>query len=289
MKRSTARAFTLIELLVVVAIIALLISILLPSLGKAKEMANRVYCAANMTGITKSLILYGSDNADRFPSVPGPSNGANYSVNFPSNATSSLTPDGALVTTNTYQGDPLACLWMLVLNRSTANPKLYICKSDLGAGTPASVTDDTGHYYANFQKPDQISFSVANPWANGGGNGQWWRTTLDTQTPVLSDMAPMSGNSGKVTNSPKGSPASVYNSGNHRDAGQNVSFGDAHVEWFTNPYVGCAGDNIFTQGTNPGSPITTGGQIPNGGISSGSYPYDTVMTPVRNLSNYQVQ
>ena len=53
--------FTLIELLVVVSIIALLMSILLPSLGKAKELANRAYCAANLRGLTQSLITYQED------------------------------------------------------------------------------------------------------------------------------------------------------------------------------------------------------------------------------------
>src|SRR4051812_24321679 len=66
-----ARGFTLIELLVVVSIIALLISILLPSLGRAKEMANRVYCSANMRGITQSMYAYSEDGNNTYPCVPG--------------------------------------------------------------------------------------------------------------------------------------------------------------------------------------------------------------------------
>ena len=58
------RGFTLIELLVVVAIIALLIAILLPSLGKARELSNRSVCAANLRGVTQSLNVYAADNAD---------------------------------------------------------------------------------------------------------------------------------------------------------------------------------------------------------------------------------
>ena len=63
------RGFTLIELLVVVAIIALLIAILLPSLGKARELSNRSYCAANIRGVMQSCSVYSSENSDLFPAV----------------------------------------------------------------------------------------------------------------------------------------------------------------------------------------------------------------------------
>ncbi len=62
-------AFTLIELLVVVAIIAMLVSILLPSLGSAREQARAVVCGQLLRQFGNGLQTYGSENQDYIPGV----------------------------------------------------------------------------------------------------------------------------------------------------------------------------------------------------------------------------
>lgn len=61
------RGFTLVELLVVIGIIALLISILIPTLGKAREAGARTSCLSNMRQLHQSLVMYANANRDYLP------------------------------------------------------------------------------------------------------------------------------------------------------------------------------------------------------------------------------
>jgi prepilin-type N-terminal cleavage/methylation domain-containing protein len=64
---SRKKGFTLIELLVVIAIIAILASIIMPALGRAREAARRAVCIANLHNIGLMVLMYANDNDQFLP------------------------------------------------------------------------------------------------------------------------------------------------------------------------------------------------------------------------------
>ncbi|HVX85309.1 MAG TPA: prepilin-type N-terminal cleavage/methylation domain-containing protein [Phycisphaerae bacterium] len=294
------RGFTLIELLVVVAIIALLIAILLPSLSRARELANRSACAANCRGVMQSMVVYANENNDLFPSVvqPAGNQGTTYELaNTDASGGNQLSADGTTADqalADYYQtGNPLwrksipACMWILVLRGQVA-PKGFLCKSDPVINSPAQQQSGS-YYFINFNTTSgsadtTYSYSLAYMWASDhNGNvsvGAWWKNTSDSSAPLISDMSPMQGTGvnpvadlvGTASGGVPSEGPKAWNSNNHLRDGQNVGFADGHAEFERRPDIGPSNDNIFTTwpnmsgNYNQGTPITTPGQLPAAGL-----------------------
>jgi prepilin-type N-terminal cleavage/methylation domain-containing protein len=122
--------FTLIELLVVVAIIALLIAILLPSLGRAREKAKLSVCLSNLRQIGLAAFMYQGENTGYFPGAGGSASRATDWVWW---QTGRDPNQGMLVP---YMGGNFV-------------KKVYICPSDPLTRNPPSYTPYQYSYTAN--------------------------------------------------------------------------------------------------------------------------------------------
>lgn len=268
----------------------LLFAILLPSLGRARELSNRAACGANMRGIAQSLNIYAADNSDAFPVLPyAPYSAANAGT---STDVGTTTADDTLkamyASSGTQNGSPLAAIWLLTLKNYTS-PKQYICKSDPFAGPDTAKLTDGSNFYENIQAQNQISYSFAYPYATDGKVGNWWKNTTDSSLPIAGDMAPLNGTGSPARNvAPGATPSNArsWNSGNHQGDGQNIAFADGHAEFVRRADVGQDNDNIFTAsgmkgvsqygGTQPGkAPID---------LQTETAPFDVVFVPARDLN-----
>ncbi len=318
--RVPQRGFTLIELLVVISIIALLIAILLPSLAKAKELANRSVCSNNIRSIIQEFEIYANSNSGQFPAV-SPYSTVTSVQNGPgiisTGGTSASAAAQYLFSSTAQNGSPLACMWLLVLEQ-TMSTKSFLCPSDPVATTPSSAiytgSGSTNNYVTCFgvtqpsasalpTTPPAVgnSYSIADPWNTTGSVGGWWSNNSGTDVALVSDMAPENNSvTGSTLSRIPAEPLSntygnyIFNSGNHGGDGQNVGYADDHVAWAANPYVGTNQENIFTYGeTGTG----TGGNTVGTAVSSGTIisvsgytfpsiaPYDIFMVPARNVSS----
>ncbi len=260
------RAFTLIELLVVVAIIALLISILLPSLSRARELSKRLVCGANLKGLGTSCKIYANDYYEQWPVVPFSENyaitqkkGVQYAdqiepVSNPALKRYDLSrADGETGYQPSTQISVTRCLWMFV-RTGDVTAKQFICPSSDG------VPDDTNEIdrYYDFKSLTNISYGYQVPF---GPTGSRASENSDTRLVVAGDRGPMaelvkqaglSWPSTYSTYDSNTSPAEwrTLNSPNHGGAGagegQNLLSADGHVEFARKPIVGIDQDNVYT-------------------------------------------
>ena len=256
------RGFTFVDLMVCVLIVCLLTGLLFGQVGQTREVANRAKCNSNLRVIGQMLLLYANENKGAYPRTQ-------YAPGEPPTQYTGV----ACINPFGQDGPPakndVTAAMFLLLRTQDATPANFCCPST--AVKPAqlarakSVLD-----MSNFPSEDNLSYSVALPYPDRAAvnKGYRWNATLAAEFAVMADMNP--GGVGACDVTPAKGPRDENappqmmmraNSMNHDGAGQNVLYGDGHVAFADNPFVGAKHDNIYTVSGSADGSVTTSATI----------------------------
>lgn len=164
------KGFTLVELLVVIGIIALLISILLPSLAKARASAAAVVCGSNMRQMGAAMTMYANENRNALPYAWFSNNQLDQHVSW----------DGAI---QSYLGYPVADYynWWGPIQR-----KVLLCPSDI-------ADHSRPNFYFRSYAMTYSSDTYINPTLNirviGTGRSLVYNNNTPPANPALQEQA----------------------------------------------------------------------------------------------------
>jgi prepilin-type processing-associated H-X9-DG protein len=255
--RCARAGFTWVELLVVLVLIVVGISLFLPSRTICGESANRVKCASNLRQIGQAILLYSNDNRGAYPRTrmsAGPIRKPVWGTGAP--ATQPWDKNGPA------ENDVTAALFML-LRTEDITSDVFVCPVQ-GNNPPDYARDEFDGKQAkdrsNFTDwRKNLSYSYENPYPSDDAvkRGFHLDNTIGAEFAVASDMNPGIAGKGQnvlaVTPTSSAQQMKQANSPNHDGDGQNILYGDGHVSWESNPFVGVNRDNIYTRAKDDGS------------------------------------
>jgi len=277
------KGFTLVELLVVIAIIALLMGILMPALARVRQVAYRLICGTNLSGIGRAMLIYANDYDDELPRAGGRNSKWGRTANWQAvdrYGAFGLSADGSGGQAN------ISSSFYLLVKYAEVTPKSFVCKSDSGTTEFKPSEYNAGNrelidLWDFGPEPDgHCSYSYHMPY------GLYALTTSSEpgvavaadRNPWLKSPAAEGKDAGLLRSyNPTGGKEAI-NIGNaiaHQEDGQNVLFMDSHVSFEKKPFCGVNDDNIYTW--------WDGGDIRRGGL-----PVISVSEPADRLDSLLV-
>jgi len=257
------KGFTLVELLVVIAIIALLMGILMPALARVRQLAFRMTCGTNLSGIGKAMLIYANDYEDELPRAGGRNTNWGATTNWM--ATSRIQAFGLNAADGTGGNASISSCFYLLVKYSEVTPKSFVCKGD--AGTNEFKLADQTNVPTNFELIDAWDFGpTGEAWkhcsytyhvpfglyalttSNEPGfavaaDRNPWLKSPASDPALFTDFKPDITYGGAMGTSDQ---AKKGNAIAHQNDGQNVLFLDGHVEFAKRSYCSIEDDNIYT-------------------------------------------
>ncbi len=232
------RAFTLVELLVVVAIIALLLSILLPAMEKARLIARMVSCLSNQRQIGMALQLYAEENGGVLPRGEGPK----YGHTAWRNVLPEYVPGGGNASEGWGKAWQCANATRDFGNHYTSNPGVMrgIDSDQQHGGADNIRINDIGRdaqvitFMDGAQWRSTPTAGDAHPWAKGIDSGSHWGTSYNPSADDLFQAINAGLNEDGLSNPAKHDPrwreAGAAGADPNGEWLMNMVFADVHAE-----------------------------------------------------------
>lgn len=244
--------FTLIELLVVIAIISILISMTLPALGTARNMARSLKCSSGIRSAVQGLAFWAQNNKDDYP-IPSRLDGNDATITEPIGCMGQKDNTGNIFSVLIY-GEYFTA--PLAVCPSEKNPSIvkdegYQTKFPTRANNPSTAMWDPGFAGAPGESGTtgiglqgrrgggavgNVSYAHNPPFGN---RLRYWTSTASSKEPVISDRAPRyEGTAGAWAPVPGATGATsntLLTHGNPKRWDGNVGYNDGHVAFETSP------------------------------------------------------
>jgi prepilin-type processing-associated H-X9-DG protein len=254
--------FKMADLIASLIVIMFLTGLAAAQFAMSDETALRVKCASNLRQIGQAMLLYANDNRGAYPRTnwatgddPKPVWGTPYQADPTLDANANVDPfiaDNKPETKYRPAPNDVTAAMFLLLRAGDITTQVFTCPSTDATAWDCGGKTNTAQSWTNWNGEKtlamHLSYSLNNPYFSDQASaaGAIWNSSISAEYAVAGDMNPGTDDLTKLTTQSPPAQMRHGNSFNHNQEGQNILFGDGHVEFDQNPFVGVLRDNIYT-------------------------------------------